>query len=516
MTERKKIDRLFQEKFKDFEATPREEVWQNIEAKLKKKKKRRVIPIWFRLSGAAAVLLIGLLAGRMLFFETETPQPIATTPDEPKNSPDSINSNVGGKYLIPSTQESIASEANLPENSTTNKSAAGNSDRSDEIGNIKAQDAIAGSESNSSSKGSKTFRSSQDTEIAASNNQTKNRSGKPENRQTPNSSDPIPLNDPSSPLNPFTTENQLALQPDKIENRKNEGESVAIKTNESFENHNTDSNTLGAIADSNTKQKDSTAQAAPSLMEELLNEKETSVAVNEQKINRWHITPNVAPIYLSSVSNGSPLDPILSKNDKTFKQSMSYGVQVSYAVNNRLSLRTGLNNLTLEYSTDDILFAQTPNARMLQNLRPNTRGRMLQIDSKPAHVMSTFGRTITQYGGSVNQVTGYIEVPVEAGYKILDRKFGIEVVGGFSTLFLNQNEVELASSGTEFSIGEAENLSKVHFSTNIGVGFRYNFWKSFEASVEPALKYQINTFSNDAGNFKPFFFGLYSGIRYKF
>src|SRR5690606_532034 len=263
----KKIDRLFQEKFKDFEATPREEVWQNIEAKLKKKKKRRVVPIWFRLSGAAAVLLIGLLAGRMLFFETETPQQIATTPDEPKNSTDSINSNVSGNNLIPSTQESIASEANLPENSTTNQSEAGNSDRSDEIRNVKTQDAIAGSESNSSSKGSKTFRSSQDTEIAASNNQTKNRSGKPENRQTPNSSDSIPLNDPSSPLNPFTTENQLALQPDKIENRKNEGESVVIKTNESFENNNTDSNILGAIADSNTKQKDSTAQAAPSLLE---------------------------------------------------------------------------------------------------------------------------------------------------------------------------------------------------------------------------------------------------------
>src|SRR5690606_19189077 len=123
-------------------------------------------------------------------------------------------SNVGGKYLIPSTQESIASEANLPENSPTTKSAAGNSDRSDEIRNVKTQDAIAGSESNSSTKTNrshKTFRSSQDTEIAASNSQTKKRSGKPENRQAPNSSDPIPLNDPSSPLNLFPPGDQLGL-----------------------------------------------------------------------------------------------------------------------------------------------------------------------------------------------------------------------------------------------------------------------------------------------------------------
>ena len=63
MSEKKNIERLFQEKFKDFEAIPSPEVWDNIEAKLKEKKKRRVIPLWFKLSGVAAILLIGFMIG---------------------------------------------------------------------------------------------------------------------------------------------------------------------------------------------------------------------------------------------------------------------------------------------------------------------------------------------------------------------------------------------------------------------------------------------------------------------
>ena len=41
--ERKNIDRLFQEKFKDFEVHPPEETWNAIEAKLNKKEKKRIL-----------------------------------------------------------------------------------------------------------------------------------------------------------------------------------------------------------------------------------------------------------------------------------------------------------------------------------------------------------------------------------------------------------------------------------------------------------------------------------------
>ena len=58
----KNINKLFQENFENFEMQPNELVWENIKTKLEeKKRKRRILPFWWRLSGVAAALVIGLL-----------------------------------------------------------------------------------------------------------------------------------------------------------------------------------------------------------------------------------------------------------------------------------------------------------------------------------------------------------------------------------------------------------------------------------------------------------------------
>lgn len=53
------LDKLFQEKFKDFGELPDDKVWQRLEASLdEKKKNRKVIPIWWKLGGIAAALAL--------------------------------------------------------------------------------------------------------------------------------------------------------------------------------------------------------------------------------------------------------------------------------------------------------------------------------------------------------------------------------------------------------------------------------------------------------------------------
>jgi hypothetical protein len=105
---------------------------------------------------------------------------------------------------------------------------------------------------------------------------------------------------------------------------------------------------------------------------------------------------------------------------------------------------------------------------------------------------------------------------MEISYKIVDKKFGLEILGGMSTLVLNNNEVFLQADGFNLKLGEATNLNPIHFSTNIGVGLHYGFFKSFKARIEPTFKYQLNTFSRDSQNFRPYIFGIYSGISYSF
>ena len=260
-------------------------------------------------------------------------------------------------------------------------------------------------------------------------------------------------------------------------------------------------------------------------LEQLLKEKEVGKNVEEKEKkmqNRWAVSSNASPVYFNSSTNGSPLDTRFETNEKSYNSKLSYGLGVSYALNDRISLRTGINTVNLNYNTKEVVFYQDANATEIQNLSRNQRGSLINIENKFTAVNSSsteineFGNNVKKYDGELNQQMGYIELPVELSYKILNKKFGVEFIGGMSTLFLNKNNVSLISNGMDIEIGEANNLNKVHFSSNVGIGFKYSFFKAFEVNFNPMFKYQLNTYTDSSGNFKPYFIGLYSGLSYKF
>lgn len=111
----------------------------------------------------------------------------------------------------------------------------------------------------------------------------------------------------------------------------------------------------------------------------------------------------------------------------------------------------------------------------------------------------------------MSQHLGYLEVPLELDYALIDRKFGLNLVGGFSSLFLLDNSVTLNSGDLTTEVGEANNINNVNFSTNVGFGVNYKFTPTIQLNVEPVFKYQLNTFSEVSGDFRPFTIGVYSG-----
>ena len=77
MKVKKNIDDLFKDSFKNFEAVPSPDVWKNIRTKLKEEDDRKVIPIWVKFSGIAALLALFFTIGKSLlndsFNQTNTP-----------------------------------------------------------------------------------------------------------------------------------------------------------------------------------------------------------------------------------------------------------------------------------------------------------------------------------------------------------------------------------------------------------------------------------------------------------
>ncbi|MDX1752758.1 MAG: hypothetical protein R3259_06200 [Salinimicrobium sediminis] len=95
MKEKKYIDRLYQEKFRDFEAAPRDVVWRSIAAKLKEEEKKpAVVPLWSRIAGVAAILAFLLLIGDWILpkqsgtavANEETQLPANSPTTQPQNS----------------------------------------------------------------------------------------------------------------------------------------------------------------------------------------------------------------------------------------------------------------------------------------------------------------------------------------------------------------------------------------------------------------------------------------------
>jgi hypothetical protein len=492
MSERKNINKLFQEKFENFEVTPNEIIWENIENKLRKKKKRSVIPFWWKLSGIAAALLIGL-------FVYNKDSKISLNIDngivnqEKDNS--EINSN-STKKISEKTNTTIGSVDVNSENSknTIEVNANKNSVQSAIVSNNNSE---TNSKNEKESVAFKTTKNKVDTPTIVKNNSDKKISfHSSKNKKTRKTKSFVVSENNTSLAVTSDFKERTIFSEDANNNSTDKTKSVLIA------NIKIDSAKI--------------ANVEQNALEELLKEKESKQII-EPKLNRWQVYSNVAPIYFSSISNGSPLDNSLEKNDKSYMaNNPSYGVGVNYALNKKVKIRTSINVLNVAYNTNGIVYYQTQSVSgKLANLNPNMVGNSIIIENL-SNVDRPFNKMEQKSEGSLNQKLGYVEMPLEVTYKILDKNFGIDFIGGMSTMILNKNEIYLQSSDLNLKIGEANNLNSVHFSGNIGLGFKYGLFKHLDARIEPIFKYQINTFSNDSGNFKPYLFGVYSGINFTF
>ena len=552
MKDNKNIERLFQEKFKDFEALPPQDSWDIIASRLnEKKKKKRILPIWFQFSGiAASLFIIGSLIWNFSGESNTTEVPnsnntIVNTEDSKGNS---NNSNITSPNNEAIVYDSQSNEENLDKKS--NNSINQYNEKSIDEKLVKSK-----LKNNSSRRNGLVSNGKLQNDIDASSNQKGFKKGKnnfkKQSSSVTNSEKALVAN----------TEKNKAIRKSKSKSNKN---------NSAFENLFDDNNvvdnsredktsinkeTIGAYFenitsntttitnnDSITKQtnnsdvvvsneiitQDSTLVAEVSketnLLEELLKEKEAGKNEDEkeEKRSKWAISTNASPVYFNSLAQGSSIDQQFDSNSKNYATTLSLGIAGSYAINNKLSLKTGVNNINISYNTNDVLFDARMNnvENNIPTISRNPEASNMVFSSKVGNVETLSGDVenviIENNVGALQQNISYIEVPLELSYKLLDKKFGIEVIGGMSTLFLNQNNISLVANGIEMEVGRANNLNNIHFSSNVGLGFKYNFWKSFNANFQPMFKYQINTFSENSGNFKPYFIGLYTGISFSF
>ncbi|EAZ96865.1 hypothetical protein FBBAL38_05560 [Flavobacteria bacterium BAL38] len=552
MKENKNIERLFQEKFKNFEALPPEDSWDFIAGRLKEKKKKRIVPIWFQYSGiAASLLLVGTLIWSFLGNNETKELPsfensIVNTNDVKNNEKNLKNNNSNEESLVYElksnekdseknpfdTDNQNNKKSNIYKEKLSNKNFKNNSGKSNAV--VTNNKIEKNTDLNSkyqpknkiknSNKKQRLSKENSETVVVANTKKSKSKRNS-KDKLNKNNSDFENLFDNNNVVNNkedkalFNKETIDAFFEDKTSNTK------VITNNDSISNTTTISNVVASneiIVQDSILVAEVVKETNP--LEELLKEKEAGKNEDEkeEKRSKWAISTTASPVYFNSLAEGSSIDEQFNSNSKNYSTTLSVGVAGSYAINDKLSLKAGVNNINLSYNTNDVVFESR--MREVDNNIPsisrNANATNMAFSSKNGNIDEISGDVenviIDNNIGALKQNISYIEVPLEFSYKLIDKKFGIELVGGMSTLFLNQNNISLVANGLEMEVGRANNLNNIHFSSNVGLGFKYSFWKSFNANFQPMFKYQINTFNENSSNFRPYFIGLYSGISFSF
>ena len=456
MNKNKNIDELFKERFKNFEATPSPGVWNKIQAKLKEKDDRKLIPLWIKLGGIAALLALIFTIGNSIL---NNPLNKINTPIVNEN-PTKINSEKPDNIIVDNhniiQDEIVSTEDNNEVKST------------DEVLVKKSSNLINKSHEITTSE----------TTVASNNKKSNNSENTIQQNLIKNSEVIIKEQEGVANENSNLVDktNEQLINKDSEINKNVEAVAVNENVNDTSENPSITKN-KEVVKEENTKSIFDAINENP--------EEEVVIAkLDNTPDNRWEVTPNVAPVYYNTLSEGSSIDPSFSDNPKSGDLNIAYGVKVSYNLNKRLSVRSGVSNVNLSYSTTGLDLGTGPIAASTASIEYATRNNVTIVVDKGALVNQNsdnpFG-TITPKSTNgetyLNQKISYYEMPVELNYAIINKKFGINVIGGFSTLLLGNNEVSVEAGDFNEVLGEASNLSSISFTTNVGFGLNYSFSK---------------------------------------
>ena len=403
MRDYKNIDRIFQEKLKDFEVFPPNKSWDFIEKGLVVAPKKRRLSFWLRISSIAALFVLLFSVGTIYLLPDSNFSKNFLFNDNVKEASETILTTVQKESATVKPKKSVLIESGLKENNRT-------------IADINRELA---------------------SELQASE---RTESNEVSNKQT-NSN--------------YLTENE-------VEHTSKKGKKPSIST---------------------------------------------------IRNNKFTVATIYAPIYINSFGDGSGVDSQFKNNPTSGNSSSySYGVKFAYEINNKFSIQSGVNMINLGYTTNDVYINSGVAVVGFSNI--TSQPVYARPDNVPSKASSI--NLFESNKGNLNQVFGYVEIPVELKYSVTDGRFGVNLVGGFSTLLLNRDEVFIETTDYYQSLGSSNNLRSVNFRGNIGVDIDYLIHKNLYINVSPMFKMQTNTFSKNSGSIVPYYLGVYTGLNYKF
>lgn len=196
----------------------------------------------------------------------------------------------------------------------------------------------------------------------------------------------------------------------------------------------------------------------------------------------------------------------LSNNSSATGESYSAGLHVAGRVSKRFVVQGGVS-----YLSQNADFTSTRSAQ----------GAAMLNEYASSPVPQDIGGAGESTPYVVNSAMQYVSIPVQAGYLIIDRAFGVQVNGGIATdLFINNT---LSTENGDYqkvtqAAGKESPYRTVNFSGLLGTEFSYRIADQYRISLNPGLRYSLNSIYKDeiAATITPVTFDVSLRFRYIF
>lgn len=211
---------------------------------------------------------------------------------------------------------------------------------------------------------------------------------------------------------------------------------------------------------------------------------------------------------LMGLANTQVPDKQARASGAAYSLGLSFGTKVA----NRWVIQGGLNYLTQSSNYVATNVVAAPDYQFLQAESINALGKLPAL----AEAADQLAPTVPY---SVNNNLKFFSVPMQAGYLLVNRKFGVQLNAGVSTdLFLENTITPQGGSLDKTTQGNGSDspYRTVNFSGLMGTEFSYRIGQRYRVAINPALRYPFSSvYKSDVGiESMPLTFDV--GLRFRY
>jgi hypothetical protein len=168
------------------------------------------------------------------------------------------------------------------------------------------------------------------------------------------------------------------------------------------------------------------------------------------------------------------------------------GVNLGTRIAERWVLQGGVNYLThaSEYTANNVVAAPAGNYQQLR-FHPASTNDLLHSDESDLN-----NKILYSAPYNVNNSMRYLTIPMQAGYLLINKTFGLQVNAGVATDLFLQNTIKADSDQLDKTSqpgGADSPYRSVNLSGLFGTELSYRFGEHYRVSLNPGLRYPFNT-----------------------